>query len=156
MILYADLQFFKVGGQFVVKEFAVLSYDSEIKHYVFKPPMNFKNLTRSEKKEVKWVERHHHQILWNTGYVPCNYAKKIIVEDLQCTGKVFVKGLHKVNYLQTLNINAYNIEDSEDIPKCKTSSFTRKISCMNHEGYSYICALSNVFNIKNLVEKFLL
>ena len=152
MTVYVDLQFFNLEDQFVVKEFAALTSNMKLTHYVFKPPVNFACLTQKDKRQVKWVERNYHKISWNGGYVPYKYAGEIIKKGLRNFENVFVKGVQKVNYLQSLGIVAQNIECSYEVGGLRTLDFRHGISCMNHKDKNYICALLNVCNIKKIVE----
>ena len=68
MYTYADLQFFRINKDYVVKEYAALSSDNKLSHYVFKPPMEFTLLNKDDKRGVRWLERHHHKIKWSTGH----------------------------------------------------------------------------------------
>ena len=102
-------------------------------HYVFKPPVNFACLTQKGKRKVKWIERNYHKISGNGGHVPYKYASKIITKGLRNFKSVFVKGVQKVNYLQSLGIVAQNTEGSYKVVGLRTLDFRHEISCMNHK-----------------------
>ena len=153
--VYADLQFHKTDNsqnQYVVKEFATLRNNCELTHYVFEPPTDFTLLTRNEQKQVRWLEKNHHSIPWNAGFVPYKYVSRVITKDLQSIEKIYVKGLDKIRFLEKLDIrHAINIEDLGI--QFRIKDIISGIKCLNHNNpNNNICALSIIFTIKTYME----
>ena len=150
MYTYADLQFFRINKDYVVKEFAALSSDNKLSHYIFKHPMEFTLLNKDDKRGVRWLERHHHKINWSTGHIPYKYVTAVITRDLK--GMIYVKGHQKVQFLQSLGIYAENIEDMGI--KFRIRDLKDGVTCKNHNNDNYICALLNVFKIRDIINFF--
>ena len=113
MTAYADLQFYRVDGDHVIKEFALVTVDSRVAHYVFEPPQKIES-SLENLKNIDWVYRNHHGLHWDSGFVPYREAAKIITNSLSWKNDVFlvyVKGLEKMNFLKKLDIYALNIEN---------------------------------------------
>lgn len=145
-----DLQFFKVNGHFVVKEFAALT-DTKLTHHVFKAPYDLSLLAENDIKGVQWLEKYYHKISWGAGVTDYEHATKIIVGTLRnYNGRVYVKGIEKVTFLNKLSIKATNIEDLGIHYRISDISYNNGnlISCKNHKSRYNVCALRNVFYMK--------
>lgn len=104
-----DVQGFKTdGNQFILKEIAVLC-NTQIQVFQIKPPFPFYDLTKTERRQVSWIERNM-GIYWNDGFIPYSNHKNLIVLDYLRNKTVYTKGLEKANWLKViLNSNTvYN------------------------------------------------
>lgn len=147
-----DLQGFKTDfNEFIVKEIAV-QCDKHVMVMLFMPPYPFNNLTSTEKKQVRWIERNRN-VIWEDGFIPYSLHKPYI-KELLSKNIIYVKGLEKVKWLRDIldenNKNnkhrcIYNLDDF----KCPSlislhlefKSCLDVYQCMYH---SNICALKNV------------
>ena len=76
-------------------------------HYIFRSPVPWHLLTKSEKSQVLWLMANHHGLQWEDGIVAYSMAKRLIttavVEDddeMPCT--VYVKGRQKREWLANM------------------------------------------------------
>lgn len=151
MATYVDLQFFKISNLYIVKEFATLRDDCRLSHYIFESPKDYTLLPRSQQLQVEWIQNNHHSIPWTAGNIPYERASRVIIEDLQDSRIIFVKGIDKVRFLKSLNITAVNIENLGI--RFKIRNIARGISCLNHKNNNNnLCALNIIFTIKTYVE----
>lgn len=147
MSVFADVQFFKVNGHFIVKEFASVSENSLVAHHIFQPPANIK-LSFKDQKNIEWLQKNHLGINWSSGTTPYGKLNAVICENLK-DKVVFTKGLQKTNFLKIHGVNAYNVEDFGIHFKIK--EITDKIACTSHESENNVCALRNAFYLKKLI-----
>lgn len=148
MSAIVDVQGFKTdSNKFMVKEIAILS-DNQQHVFLFKAPFPFSDLTETEKKQVRWIERNR-KIYWNSGDIPyANY--KILVAEFLKSKTVFCKGLEKVFWIKDIiHSDVYNLADL-GCPSLfdlysKYNTFENVFSCIYH---STVCALRNVLCLK--------
>lgn len=142
-----DVQGFKTyDNKFILKEIAILCKE-RVQVFLIKPPFPFYDLTKSERKQVCWIERNRN-ILWKEGFIPYGQFKQYtdivnILKD-KC---IIVKGMEKTIWLKDLLQNncIYNVEDKgcpsfiSLYDKYKSSSEVK--TCLYHTN---VCALKNV------------
>lgn len=147
MDAFADLQFYRVNGCYSVKEFALVTQDGRVAHYVFEsPPMI--DWTRENLKNIDWVYRNHHGLNWFSGFVSHRESKEKIANSLRQGNVIFVKGYEKMKFLEkNFNANVRNIENFGLAYKIK--NVRNGISCIHHRRNNDVCALRNVFYMKN-------
>ncbi|RLU15426.1 hypothetical protein DMN91_012420 [Ooceraea biroi] len=156
---FVDLQGFIVGGNFVVKEFAVLRNGNILSHYIFGPCGPWRGLTRGERSQASWLMTHHHGIQWEGGTTPYYWARRLITkavmddddDDDEAPPIVYVKGLEKREWLRNLLLdNDIYIETIdahyEDIPPLNKLDVMHTLRCNTHVSH---CALQNVFKMFN-------
>lgn len=153
-----DVQGFKIGeNKFILKEIAI-SCNNHIQVFLIKPPFPFYDLTKTERRQVAWIERNR-KIYWSEGFINYSNYKSLIVEYLKdkC---IFTKGVEKVLWIKEIlkNHTVYNLEDN-GCPSLlnlyeEYESENDVFSCMYHPA---ICALKNVICLKKwiLCNKFL-
>lgn len=145
MTAIVDVQGFKTEtNEFIIKEIAVL-WNKKIHVFLIEPPFPFYDLTKSEKRQVSWIERNR-KIYWRDGFVPYSNHQNLIVDILK-DKSVYTKGLEKVLWLKKIsnNNNINNLED-EGCPNLlslynKYEHSHDVYSCIYHDT---ICALKNV------------
>ena len=158
---FVDLQGFLIGGNFIVKEVAVLRKGNVLSHYIFKSPVPWRMLTKSEKYQTSWVFQRHHGLRWDDGNVPYHMAKRLITsavrnetEEEDASFRVYVKGLEKRQWLADLidddarcglAIETLDL-DYEDVASLTKLDVANTIRCNNHIKH---CALQNVFKLYN-------
>lgn len=112
-----DFQGFKtIRNEIIVKELAIVSTDDSVYElHLFQPPCSFNELSVNERKQVVWLERHHHGLYWNSGFRQYNELKDVF-DNLNIEGKFYVKGAEKKRFAEGL-LSAYNVEvvNVEDI-----------------------------------------
>lgn len=150
MSAIVDVQGFKTEDNiFIAKEVAILS-DNQYHTFLIKAPFQFSDLTETEKRQVRWIERNR-KIYWNSGNIPYKNLRMLVAGYL--TGKtVFCKGLEKVSWIRDIigTSKVYNLED-KGCPSLislysKYYSFENVFSCINH---STVCALKNILCLRN-------
>jgi len=157
---FVDLQGFIINKRFIVKEAAVLKNGSVLCHYIFKSPVPWHELTRSEKSQASWVIRNHHGLRWEDGVVPYDMAQRLITSSIKGATEngvypiVYVKGLEKrewlldiVDYAARLDLIIETLDmDYGNVVALKKLDAANTMLCRNHVKN---CALQNVFKIFN-------
>lgn len=147
MIAVVDIQGFQTGtNKFIIKEIAIL-YNKKIQVFLIKPPFPFNNLTKSEKKQVRWIERNR-KIYWYEGFVPYSNYQALVIDILR-DKYVYVKGLQKVLWLKSIlensKSNIFNLEYkgcSSFISLYDQYKYSQDLyNCIYHDSF---CALKNV------------
>lgn len=150
-----DVQGFKTDeNKFILKEIAMQCEGSNnIVVLIFKPPFPFYNLSKTERRQVCWIERNR-GIFWNGGFLPYNNYKTIITSILKEKQRIFVKGEEKVLWIKEMldeccNTRVYNIE-ARGCPSYQLLYKENELagdvfSCIYHNK---ICALKNVICLK--------
>ncbi|XP_072744126.1 uncharacterized protein [Anoplolepis gracilipes] len=75
---FVDLQGFIVSNKFIAKEVAVLRRGTVLAHYIFRSPIPWHLLTKSEKCQASWLMANHHGLQWENGIVAYSMAKRLI------------------------------------------------------------------------------
>ena len=144
--IFVDLQGFAFNNNFVVKEVAVLRNGKMLSHYVFREPVPWSLLTKSEKSLVCWLRIHHHGLRWEDGHVPYSQARGLINRDIGTEPSlIYVKGLEKKKWLREILDDNFEIEtievDYEDIARLKDLDIIGTLRC---GYYMKHCAMQNV------------
>lgn len=135
-MLFADLQYFRVNGELVLKELAVYnSREKALSHWIFKPPFSFACLTEDEQKAVRWVERNHHQLRWTRGDVSYKELRRILADIRE---PCYVRGREKSLWLWQRGVEAFDMESKQPL-----ISLSGGWHCSAHP-MSAVCALRNV------------
>jgi len=158
--IFVDLQGFRVGRHFVVKEFAALKEGHVLSHYIFGCPYPWTVLSKSERQQAIWLIENHHGIQWEDGMVPYCLARDLITKTVKGTTvtadeiAVYVKGHEKREWLRDLlldearqEVHVENIEACyEDIESLNKLNVAHTFRCQKHVKN---CALQNVFKLYN-------
>lgn len=149
-IIIIDVQGFKLqNNQFILKELAILTSENQVQHYIFQPPFPYKDLTRAEKRQVRWLQYNFHGFRWGDGNIPYNRIYGIADQLLLLLQDkiIYVKGSEKKQWVEQIFGNKLIVYDAEE-EGCPNLTTEDKIepSCIVHKGR---CALKNVFFIKN-------
>lgn len=136
---------------FIAKEICV--YDNNINNnYLLELPTTYGDITNEMLKEVNYMEKFHHKIGINTGFIPYRAINEILKRDiiLNRVDVIYVKGHLKQQFLRdvlgsTNNIPIINLENSSWVaPKFNK---ILPIECLNHSlatsEDSVICAVEN-------------
>lgn len=130
--LVADIQFFRGNNkELIVKSFSFCKlYDEDIvQHFIFKPPFDFYELNLSKRREATHVTLNFHHLEWDDGLVEYQEAIPIIRSCLSHGDEIFVKGLEKVTFLNSILPRkvCYNIEnlDCPNFKVLKTNKILR-------------------------------
>jgi hypothetical protein len=71
-----------------------------LSHYVFREPVPWHLLTKSEKSQACWLKLHHHGFQWEEGHVPYTLAKSLVQKAIGTDPPlIYVKGLEKKKLL---------------------------------------------------------
>ena len=148
MAAFADLQFYRINGRYLVKEFALVTEESQVVHYVFAPPPII-DWNHDDLKNNDWVYHYHHGLHWFSGFVPYQETLKKIANSLKRNDifVIYVKGYEKMKFLEKFDVNVQNIENCGLVYKIK--DVRNGISCLHHREKNNVCALRNVFHMKN-------
>ncbi|KAL6419057.1 hypothetical protein ACFW04_011604 [Cataglyphis niger] len=159
--IFADLQGFVVGERFVAKEVAVLINGAELTHHIFRAPMAWNLLTKTEKTRACWLTANHHQFKWNDGHVDYGSAKRLIRDAIyrgtspDFVTRIYVKGHEKKKWLLEIlgniaedrDVIVETIDaDYEDIGRLETLDASRAFRCAYHAKN---CALENVCKLRD-------
>jgi len=162
--IFIDLQGFVVNERFVTKEVAILANGRDLTHHIFRAPMSWNLLTKSEKSQACWLTLNHHEFHWSDGYVEYRHARQIVRDaiyrasrDLEsnATARIYVKGHEKKKWLADIAgevAEQYDLAietidaDYEDIGPLRTLAATRSYRCAYHAKN---CALENVCKLHN-------
>lgn len=150
MNFIVDVQGFKTDdNSFIIKEIAILN-NERAQAYLIKPPFPFYELSKTEKRQVCWIERNR-KIFWREGFIPYgNYKHYTDIVNILKGKRILAKGHEKVLWLQSiLDTNDNNIIVNLEDKGCpsilslydKYSHSNNIFSCMYH---SNVCALKNV------------
>lgn len=146
-VTFIDLQGFKTeSNDFIVKEAAILRDGNKLLHWIFEPPFEFRRLTATEARQVRWLTNKHHGIGWTDGYVPYKTVGSCLKLALENTQQIIVRGLEKKKWLWKLTgIEALDL-DQEDVPRLSLMP-NGLHRCAFHTG---VCAMENVFKLCKL------
>uniref|UniRef100_A0A8D8UPF6 Uncharacterized protein n=1 Tax=Cacopsylla melanoneura TaxID=428564 RepID=A0A8D8UPF6_9HEMI len=101
----ADIQFFRGNNKdIIVKSFSFCKlFEKDIvQHFIFKAPYDISELNLCRRREVEHVARNFHHLEWNEGFIDYQQVSKVICSALGNATEVFVKGLEKVKYLNSI------------------------------------------------------
>lgn len=164
MSVIVDVQGFKTdSNKFILKEIAMQCSDerdnTNVLVLLFKPPFPFYELTKTERRQVSWIERNR-GIYWNQGFLPYKEHANVIANMFMGKERIFTKGEEKVKWIKELlcdyNIKncVYNLEDKNCINFLQLYKEYEQendiISCVYH---SKICALKNVLCLRKWYNK---
>lgn len=120
-IIVVDFQGFCVP-EFVVKELTIFN-GSVVFHNTFKCIQPYSTLCESLKKQVWYLERHHHLLQYTSGNLnPCD-VQQILINNiiLKNYETIYVKGYQKKKFLSELlnsfDVVIYDLDDGDDCPK---------------------------------------
>lgn len=150
----ADIQFFRGNDKdIIVKSFSFckLFDDDIVQHFIFKPPFELGKLNLMRRREAVNVTLNYHHLNWDDGLIDYNLAVKIIQSALSDASEIFVKGLEKEKYLNSIlsKKTCYNIEHL-DCPNFKTM----KASLLLQNPCSPVSSLNVIVMKKWLCELF--
>lgn len=138
-------------GNFTPKELAIM-VNNKTAHFVFKPACKFNQLSSDLKKNVRWLEAHHHTIKWNTGFTDLKEIPNIL--HMTIVGKIVCKGSQKEMFLRKHGYeNILNLDNDSESPNLNDE----QAACPFHYISKSVCALRNIsiinsyynFNNKN-------
>lgn len=144
-ILIVDIQGFN-SPDFVPKELALTYLDQNtrgITHFLFKSPIPFGRLSQNLKNQVRWLERNHHSIKYNSGLLHLEAINTIFGN--RPANIVYVKGSQKAMYLKKFYKCVVDLEQDLNAPKLEKSLSC----CVAHCTIPSICAYVNVYTICN-------
>lgn len=159
MEVIIDIQGFKMEpNEFVLKELFISSVrvnkcGEEIhKLFTFDPPFPWKNLPRKYKKTNNWLTANHHGLCWESrGTHKYTSIVKILKKVLKGVDQIYVKGLEKKKWLETMLKNKIPVDNLEDFD-CPNFESLKEDECINHRALRkepiYHCAQSNVMQLK--------
>lgn len=154
MRVIVDVQGFKTDdNKFILKEIAI-SNKKQVQVFLIKPPFPFYDLTKTERRQVCWIERNR-AVYWKEGFIPYKNHTDIIMQLLS-NKTIYTKGLEKMEWLKNIsgNFDVINLEDNlcpnliSLYDKYKDSNDV--LSCMYHTN---ICALKNVICLNRWCEE---
>lgn len=167
--MIVDFQGFKYGkdGKFVMKELAaVCQNDGRHTYFLFKPPKPFKELSRQQQVQYRWLERNYLRgIKWSDGYtdlsmLPALLLKLVtnVINHRDDNVYILCKGSEKKSILQSqleLNNITATIIDLDDyqayLPNITSLSGMQRSSdiptCLFHNHLQAHCALRNVWDL---------
>lgn len=149
---FIDLQGFiyNYKNVFAVKEICILTKNIRFHEFV-KPPIPFTELSDHFKKQAKWLEKYHHGLSWNMGYITFHELRETILPILD--GKIlFVKGANKVKWMKYIldnqQIICINVEDLSCDLQLNKQIIHDEFTCTKHKFVNSRCAKSNAALLK--------
>lgn len=158
-LIVVDIQGFNVPD-FHPKEISFVSGDQHA-HYLIKPLIPYDTLSYDIRKQINYLELHHHGLRYSDGYISDNDLNEILRNHLLNVGAltVYVKGYQKKEFLEkrlhalgsttiTSIPSIINVEQLDgEVPK-----FTKDLPyCLNHcnnNNYNNkMCSLRNAFKL---------
>lgn len=160
-IVFVDIQGFKDGKTFILKELCFVRGES-VQHFIFKPPFKYNNLSIESKREAIYLTTLVHGFYWNEGKLDYSQIDKcfeslLLQQQVENNLIIYVKGMEKIRWLKELcksssKLVCYNIEDI-GCQKKKTTLFDFvKPHCDSHARVGQ-CAYQNVMLLQEWYEK---
>lgn len=152
-----DLQGFRgADKKFIPKEVAIISADgNRIETLLIEPPEIYSTLPTAVKKEVSYLEKHHHGLPWGSGYVNFEEFRLEVKRVLQSFETVYVKGDEKRRILSFLKQPVVNLEQFGCPPLRELKRRKKAVQCMSHTIESPVCALENVLILSDWYNEYL-
>ena len=158
--IFVDLQGFIVDERFVAKEIAVLRKGTKLTH-IFRAPMSWDLLTKTEKSRARWLTSNHHGLKWKDGHVGYESMKKLARDAVlresssNSTTRIYVKGREKKKWLTEILGNVAEDRDVvletidvdyEDIERLELLDASRIFRCGYHAKN---CAMENACKLRD-------
>lgn len=112
-----DIQGYKsVSNDFIVKGLVIVSVDERVyKLILFNLHYDLRNFTHLLQKQVIWLEKQFHGLLWNSGIKPYSDFKKVFSGVGIDESNIFVGGGEKqkciYNFIYDFNVTVLNFDD---------------------------------------------
>lgn len=163
--MIVDIQGFNLPD-FHPKEITFIS-GQQTDHYLLKPPFPVNTLNNQLRKQIKYLERFHHGLKYDSGYVNYDTLDDILQDHLLNNNidMVYVKGHQKQLFLENklckltessssiptiINVETLageNNNNNNTVPK-----FILDVPyCTNHLNYKSMCSLRNCTKLYNWV-----
>lgn len=156
MFAIVDIQGFYVNYNFCPKEL-VIWRENKIAYFLFKPSVQFFDLSIIEQKTVEFTEIFH-GLSYNEGYVDSFEFNEIIKKFLVGCEFVYVKGDQKTLALRDA-LSTYSLELPQIINVKQLNNpptFHPGLpQCLNHKNRIGRCALTNVKTMYEWIKKYL-
>ena len=89
MVVFVDMQFYRIGSSYIVKELAILG--GQISHYIFESLFEQKMISVSDKEQMAWLlsKNNDGHKAWDVGCLPYCKSTGILKRELS-QGKVIL------------------------------------------------------------------
>lgn len=158
-----DFQGFSYEKSFIIKELAIVDVDDEDQtwHYMVLPPFDLSFLSEEELKKVHWLQKHHHKIEWNDGFLEYHELFPILRHIFKDVGVLYVKGSERAEFLRKITGNYVVDLDELECPRASslpTPEITKTLTCSYkthspEEKDSGICSLLHALKYKIWLKK---
>lgn len=99
--------------EFIVKEIC-LHTENKYFHYIVKSPYDYAILSKTTRKQIRWLHFNYHGLLWESGDVYWSQVRDSLAENFEAK-TVYVKGQNKIQWAKKIfndsNLNVVNMED---------------------------------------------
>lgn len=156
-IMIVDIQGFNLPD-FHPKEITFIS-GQQTAHYLLKPPVPTNTLNNQLRKQIKYLERFHHGLKYDSGYINYDMLDDILQKHLlnNNTDMVYVKGHQKQEFLENKLRELAESSSSSSIPTIinvealvDVPNFIIDIPyCPNHLNHKSMCSLRNCAKLYN-------
>lgn len=169
-IAVVDFQGFTSDNEYILKElyFTIFNYSNDTienitnQYYIFKPPFEWRELSKGSRANALWLLAFHHGFYWNSGRENYCEIDNCIKPLLRNNLVIFVKGFQKVQWLKNLctrNNTHLDVRNIEDLGcNIRLSNEANKLSnslhCCNHHKIKH-CARQNAEILKNWLLEYL-
>lgn len=148
-----DIQGFKqAGGDYVVKELAIVPLDKKKQSvvFLFEAPYPWGRLSDKYKRENAWLEQYYHGIPWNSGTVPYNLLKDTLKENLDDATKVYVMGEIYKLWLDRFHFVNFPIENilEKGFPSLDRGTRIATVCTHHNDSNRATCALHNARRVR--------
>lgn len=157
MKIVIDLQgFLSKPTDFIPKEITICKGKNEVFTYLFKPKLKFKDLRAEDKRQVYWLQKNHHCLMYDDNENCENQVDEkefgnILRRLIDCNKDiVYVRGELKQKILMCyLNCIIINLEFWDDCPQLSKECH----NCSNHKYNFSVCSKSNAKKLYNFLMK---
>lgn len=155
-----DCQGFFHKENFQLKEMSMYGSGLDVT-YNFKPTKPFKQLSKKQQKEVRYLENQHHGIRYSSGNeLKSEELHTIIYNSLKDVDRIYVKGHDKFDFIYNIVNSVFNyppfiVNIENCISSPKITCIEDKNYCDNHSIEKFICSRHNAKVLYNSIVSFL-
>lgn len=154
-IVVCDIQGFMVDGSFCAKEISFIS-GMKTSHFIMRPLKNFKYLTSSDRKTVRYLEQRHHGLKYSDGVIDYREVGEVIRSVLKENDIVYVNGHQKCHFLKNhIMDRCLQIIDVENFGWTPPKFVKKTPQCLNHTLNECMCTMNNCDELLRWVCTFL-
>lgn len=140
------------NGRFIIKELVIYDMTTHVLNYfVFKPPFNFRQLSRKANRTNNWLTSNFHHITWDEGFTEYKELNHILQHYCNQYDKIYTSGEEKSKFIERRTANkVVNIELNRGVfPDC-FQGLCIGIQSPAHKFTN--CAMSRAFRVGTFID----